>query len=330
MDLDPIFDDLYLFGYYNKGTGNSTFSIISVDSDNQISTVSSTSNNYFFYQLATLNQKSGLFVFITQCYDYTTAPPFVIAGSVNLQSYEISLGSHVEYTNNYSLFPLIIRLTDTTFIIAYYNADPNFVYVRTGRVNPATLLITLYAPTPIVSNSAFGIFFTMTGLTESTFMLMYCNESSSQPGLTALSGSVDSGSYIISLGVSSTLLSTTPTFYLASTKIDNFTSVITYCESNSIRVGITAMVISLETVSTNPTEFAIRFGSNIMVNTGQVLATLPDYSVMGIKIATISSDFKSGYGSSTGSAQVAILYSNVNNGGAAQVTILDVSYKNFE
>ncbi len=89
--------------------------------------------------MTTLNKNTGLFVYVTQDTNGNKNLSLVGAGWVDpVNDYVISLnidGAALYDTGNYSVDPIITRLSDTSFAILYYSYEPVIsLYTKYGTV----------------------------------------------------------------------------------------------------------------------------------------------------------------------------------------------------
>jgi len=140
LSMDAVANDFYLISYGKKTTQSSTLTTVKIDSTStgyQSSVSVTLPTKYFIYETIVLSQDSGLFVSICQDYSVSNATAFLIPGHVNIQTGAIVLHDEekVLYSNTeYSLGPDLVRLSDTSFALAYYDwGSYNNVVTRYGK-----------------------------------------------------------------------------------------------------------------------------------------------------------------------------------------------------
>lgn len=132
IDVDAIFDSSYLVSSTNEKESKGIISVVQVSDSNEIQVLKSNTINYNLYQVATLNQQSGLIVFITQDLSETSNTGFVVAANAEADG-SLTQGTALGYTSDtYSVSPSIIRLSDTSFAISYYVEGSSFLATRYG------------------------------------------------------------------------------------------------------------------------------------------------------------------------------------------------------
>ena len=138
--MDSVFGNTYLLSYADATTKKASLQVVTVSSSNpDEGTITYTkATDYQLTELVTLNSATGLFVAISQDLDETAATGFVVAGQVSSQTNTVgNLVASEEYGGVYSVNPVITRLSDTTFAIAYYSDAPTQIMTRYGTHSPS-------------------------------------------------------------------------------------------------------------------------------------------------------------------------------------------------
>ena len=178
MDMNPIYENMYLVGYSNKVSETSEMQIISVTDADQASVVHSQNAPYYFYDIVTLSKETGLFVGIAQDTSTTTNTSYLVAGMVDATTYEISFGEAFLYSiEEFSLNPLITSLSTSSFAISFFNDNSTMLTTRFGSVDASTLALTVSADFDYCSNTDYSIQPAIVGINEKQYLLMYYNSS---------------------------------------------------------------------------------------------------------------------------------------------------------
>lgn len=337
LDVDSVFNKVYIVSSLNKDSSTATMNVIEASSLTQTTTLSTQTFNFNLFEVTTLNPTSGLFVFITQDFSDSQDTSVVIAGRVDDTTYDITLGTSspaIYSSATYSVDPAITRLSDTTFAIVYYTFEPFNIYTVYGQVDSETLEITLSESALVVSESLY-IIDTAVGLTDTSYFIMYYNQSitsSSTPGfnvtgpLTTVLASFDIGGNII-ISTPVVLENSKVSSYLSAVRISDNSAVVSFADAQA-DYGIRSVVVSLQAslgANQDRKDYKIFYGSSLLVTTGQSLTTLPSGLIMEIDSTTIFTDYSNGHGSGTGGASLAVLFSDILNDGAMTTAILQVS-----
>jgi hypothetical protein len=80
LSSDPMFDSDYLMTYYDSIQGTSTVVLMELSNPRDTNVLSSSTLQSEVYDIATLNQETGIFVAINQDFDETEDTATVIAG----------------------------------------------------------------------------------------------------------------------------------------------------------------------------------------------------------------------------------------------------------
>ncbi len=136
LSLVAVTDNIYLYSYGNKVSSDAVLNTILLNSTAktfQVIPKDSMTVTDFIYESVVLSQDSGIFVSITQEYNQQSA--YVIAGRVNVQTGGImyDTSKKAEYAKIYSVNPSIIRLSDTSFAIAYYDYTVFKIVTKYGK-----------------------------------------------------------------------------------------------------------------------------------------------------------------------------------------------------
>lgn len=127
LTMDSMYGDTYVISYADEGTKKASLQVVTVaaSTPNAGKVQYSVDTSYSIVELVTLNSATGLFVGITQDIDEQGPTGYVVAGKVNEQSHKIgNLVKSDEYGGTYSVSPVIIPLSETTFAIGYYTDPP--------------------------------------------------------------------------------------------------------------------------------------------------------------------------------------------------------------
>lgn len=136
LTSDAMFDSNYLLSYYDSAQETSTIVLMELSNPRDTSVLSSSTFPTEVYDIATLNQETGIFVAINQDMDETQDTATVIAGyhsDLSVLSYfegmvtstnpQFTYGIPVVYGGQYSVDPSITRLSDDSFAIIYYDTN---------------------------------------------------------------------------------------------------------------------------------------------------------------------------------------------------------------
>jgi hypothetical protein len=121
--------------YATEVTKKASLQVVTVSAATpNVGTIADTkTTDYTIAELITLDADSGLFVGITQDIDDGSATGFIVAGKVDKTTSKISTLTQSEvYAGNYSVSPVIVRLSATTFAIGYYSDAPVQINTRYG------------------------------------------------------------------------------------------------------------------------------------------------------------------------------------------------------
>ena len=143
LSATPVYDDKFLVSYADGKTGQASISVMQVNSSRLGSVLASTQTTLSdLYHVVTLNQATGLFVTISQDDSFGTPNTALIAGrSDSKNSYAITFGASAVYDQgSFSIDPTITPLSNSSFVIAYYNSSMSYgtptsyslVYARYG------------------------------------------------------------------------------------------------------------------------------------------------------------------------------------------------------
>lgn len=133
-----INSNTYLLAYADKATEKSTLQLVQVtETASGVSAkviYSVTDVNYYIYELALLPGDDAVFVAICQDVSTNDETAYVLAGKVNIAAPTITLtNSPVQYADMYTVTPSIEALSETGFVIAYYNYSPQKLAVAYGE-----------------------------------------------------------------------------------------------------------------------------------------------------------------------------------------------------
>lgn len=200
INIDAMFTDSYLASYQNSLTTETTLKVVKVDPTTGSTSVTTTPTTASFYQVATLNQNSGLFIGISQTFFANSS--FVTAGNVDSVTGSVTLGASSLYGcfTSYSANPYITRLSDTSFAISHFCSSGNeTINTQYGVVDPVTLSIKLSSSVAYVGSSLAGSsHHGVVGLDANNYFVMYQDYGSGLP-LSAIKVSVNTTSLNISM-----------------------------------------------------------------------------------------------------------------------------------
>ena len=132
LSATPVYDDKFLVSYADGKSGQASISVMQVNSSRLGSVLASTQTTRSdLYHVVTLNQATGLFVTISQDDSLGGTPnTALIAGrSDSKNSYAITFGASAVYDQgSFSVDPTITPLSNSSFVIAYYNTSLTFAY----------------------------------------------------------------------------------------------------------------------------------------------------------------------------------------------------------
>lgn len=130
LDLDIVYDSTYVMSSTDAGSGVTTVTTMLASDARTISTLTTSTPPVSVYQTTTLAQNTGLIVGIGQDMSLDEALDTVTAATV-ASTGVITYGESVRYgSGDYSMDPMITRLSDTSFAISYYNSINNFTYTQ--------------------------------------------------------------------------------------------------------------------------------------------------------------------------------------------------------
>lgn len=329
LDVDAIYNDRYLVSFADKNTGSASISVVATDlTTSQPTTLSTTAIDAPLSQVTTLNQATGLFVYISGDTSSSADTAIIAAGLVDgSNTAQIRLGpTNTTFigNSNYTVGPQIIALSEDTFAVTYFLYSPiATLMTRVGTVNPTTLTVTLSEEMTLIPQADYLIN-TVTGLGSSSYLVSYYIQDS-----TTLQGSLQSvvvtitnptdpiASAELAVSPAATLESSSCASFLASTRVSDTTAIVSFADASN-NYGIRSVVVTLvQTTGTN--SFTVFYGSSLQVTTGQSLKTLPEYVLMDIDMTTVFSDYTvstSGSIAGSGSATTTVVFSDVTNGGA--------------
>jgi hypothetical protein len=132
--LAAVYSNAYIISFADKTSATAALQVVSIINDvpNKGKVVSSMQTSIYLYEIATLSD--GLFIGICQDISSSLETAFVVAGTVDRNSYSITLGNVAQYTANYSVNPQITRLSDTEFAMTYYSFSPAMLVTRFGKI----------------------------------------------------------------------------------------------------------------------------------------------------------------------------------------------------
>lgn len=327
IDLDAVFESSYILSYYDQKEKESILSIAHIDGSRNVHVVSPYASNYTFYETAVLNQNAGIFVSIAQDANADEETAYLVAGQVNEASFKFTLGSPILYTQIYSVNPQITRLSDVSFAITYYDTSAlNALTTRYGTIM-SDLSIQLSEPTQVIADNANAVYNSIVGLTDSTFFIVYynsnvtTNDNNLKTVLVTVTPNTVVDNVVMSVSAPTVLSNAHPAYYLSSSRISNDTAVVVFAESYA-NYALRAVVISND----NTLDGSLSYSSSLLVTSGQTFTTLEYEIVPDIDVNVIFSTYgKLDDGRRTGNASIAVLYSDLSNGGATETALLQVS-----
>eukprot|EP01041_Mallomonas_annulata_P005001 gene5001-10007_t len=314
LDIDAVYDSTFLMFYSNSKTKQTTLNVAQASSSKNSGTIkATTTTSAFIYQLSTLSQSSGLFVGLTQK-DFTSEGlPAILAGKVSQDASSITLGTQKQYSDGYSLNPLMSRLTTNSFAVSYFTPyvynEPIYVSTFYGTVDASTLAVTLSPAIHYIDDSNFTAHHDIVGIRSNVYLVI--NFFSNKPITATVMKipSATSGSLVApSIGLKATLKGSAPVYVTASTRLDDNTAVITFVDSTSNN-NIVCALVSVDN-SINP---KVTFGSLIQATSGTALQTFKIYNYMDLDIQSLSED------------SFALLFSDVANGGRMTTAVMEIT-----
>lgn len=318
LGADSIFEDVMMTTYVNRGDLSTTFNVFEIESDPRSSTQASTqTSTYNFYEIRILDKADGFFIGITQDVSFggTEETSYVIAGKVDKTTYAITLGTPVVYGSLFSLAPRLVRVSDTSFALAYYDDNPLQVNMKYGSIDVDTLAIDLSGEYPFANNTNYATNMNLVTLDEETIMFLYTEEAKN---LNAKIGKFVFGTDGTFSGIDMSAAFVLPEVemqnYIIPTKIDNTTVVLAFDESTDSNVnGISAIVLkataryNADSKEINEDSTVI-FGDKFRIMTGQTKNDILSFPVIDLDIVTISND-----------GQFAVSFSDIRNEGRVTV-----------
>lgn len=259
--LTAINETKYVLSFLSKNVQGSTLQLLTVTSTSTqpvTTSVSTTLSSYYIYELVTLSSSSGMFLAICQDLSLDSETAYVIVGQVVGDAIVISTATPHPYTTSYSVDPAIIALSSTSFAIAYYNDDPSMLAVAYGTVDTATQSVTIGTPILYANNSAYSLYFSISPLTSTTFMVFYYDSLANADGsgpLNAAIATADPSSRALAISTFTTLSSSSLSFFFASAEIDSDTVVVAYAEA-ALDYALVARTVQL----VNETEYGQQIG----------------------------------------------------------------------
>lgn len=137
LSMDSVFGNTYILAYAEEITKKATLQVVTVASStpNKGDVADTKETDYTIVDLVTLDADKGIFVGITQDQDENVDTGFVVAGKVDAQTHQVApLVASAAYGGQYSLSPVITRLSSATFAIGYYDGNPNEIRTRYGNI----------------------------------------------------------------------------------------------------------------------------------------------------------------------------------------------------
>eukprot|EP01035_Chromulina_nebulosa_P018760 gene18760-24527_t len=205
------------------------------------------------------------------------------------------------YTFDYDIYEDTSSELETAYVVAGRVYDGSYEITLGNGV----LYVGLYSLSPLI-----------TRLSDDSFAIIYYDFNQTIPQVTTRYGYVNSDTLEDNI-----LTETSPVYTLTSTRISNTTAVLVYTDAlydNAIR----AVVVNI-----NPVVNAITYSAALSVTDGQALISLTSGIIMDIDTTTLNSDFILGSdgNSNSGSATIAVLYSDINNGGAMELSLVQLT-----
>jgi hypothetical protein len=176
LSMDSFDNNLYLYAYANKETYKSTLQLLQMTSAREAKLLATTTVDYFVYELAALDKSKNSFIMVCQDYSNSSETAYVVSGSVDMSSLDISVLDEQIYAANFSVDPAVTRLSDSSFAIAYYNTDPSMLATRVGTVDSSGK-VQLYKAGFYSSNPDYSKYFSIAPLSASSFLIAYYDSS---------------------------------------------------------------------------------------------------------------------------------------------------------
>jgi hypothetical protein len=333
IDVDAVFDDSFIVSYQNAADLSTTLKVIKMDSSGNVASVTSTATTAQFYQVATLNQASGLFVGISQT--YVTNSTFLTAGTISQANQSASIGDSVLYgcPAYGSVNPHISRISDTSFAISFfcaYNAHyDSYISTQYGTVDPVTKIIKLsdrvdLADSAIV-NVTTSVKHNIVGLSDTSYFVMYALVPAIQ--LTTILMKVDPMTMVVTKSDNYTMTDVFMSYvpFIDVARIDSSTAMVAYVD-DSTGGGISLVLVH----ATTDDLLAVRYGARLAVTTGATqTGKYSTYTYNGqLYVSYLAMDFSlTSVGSTTDASQssAVLLYSDVSNDAKWTMAMVDVT-----
>ena len=362
LTMTPIgsTNSYFLYSYANEVTQQSTLQLSQVSTIttsptnagyNTATILTSLSTNYFIYDITSLSTTDNTFVAICQDTNATTETAYLVGGKIDLTQSPpvIILGNTpYQYTSVYSLSPEVIALNENSFAFAYYQTNPtaavNTAYgkftlytlnthndqltntalpLSIGTLNPTDLTFSISPASSFADNNDKSIYFTLSPLTTTTYLLAYYNSYShgipiSGPlhaRIATVTGTTTTGSTAsITLSDSVSQNSSALNYYISSSALDSNTVIVAYSDAKQNNALVVQAIEITSTADVQSGMPPLAYGATWTVNSGEVFTTLPT-GYMDIDIATVSASDQS----------FVLLYSDSSNSGAMTATIGQVT-----
>jgi len=324
LSMDSVFGNTYVISYANKVTNQATLQVVKVNSGspNVGALVNSEKTTYYISEIATLDSAAGTFVGVCQDFNATGESAYIVAGKIDPTTYEITLvRSDTPYADTYSVDPSITRLSDTNFAVAYYNFNPAKIATRFGSVDTDTAAITFSAPTFVVDDKTYSIYFDIVGMTSTSYLVFYfdgTNPVSDYYGygslvstLATTSGDLAQGNGNITLSETTMLTDAQPVYSLESTRLDSTTAVVAFSDYGD-NFGIRCQAVELG--DNGASASGIVYGSSWSVTNGQASSAVSNLGLFDLDVKTISDD-----------GSFMVLYSDLSNKGHMTATVGEVT-----
>jgi hypothetical protein len=168
----------YLLSYANA---NRTSTLKLVSSSNSATTMLSTLTiSFFVYEVLALDTISGAFLLLCQDFSDTNQTAYLVPGQVSAADSAITIyaaQAALYSTYDYSVDPQLIRLSDASFALSYYQ-DASLA-TRYGTLDTASGDYTLSLSPPYVyqANDKYSLYFTLSPLSASSYLLAYYDAS---------------------------------------------------------------------------------------------------------------------------------------------------------
>lgn len=288
--LAALASGFYLLSYSNRADQSSTLQLIYTSAPNKAQILTSVSQAYFIFSTVALDIGQGTFLSICQDYSSSSDQALLIPGTVNYQTNAITLNTAkaVQYlTAQYSVYPSLIRLSNSAFAIAYASTSPFKMTTRAGSLD-ASQTISLSDAVYFADNTYNSTIQAMTPLTESSYLLAFYDQNQvpdERAGSLKIVLADVATNLAVSLSDAMTNNESLLSYYLDATTLSNDTVVVVYSNANDNN-NLVAQEIKVLNENIYPStsgNYSVTFGAQWVVQTGRVFyandAGYPDVDI---------------------------------------------------